>query len=94
MRKIPDHWMEQKIITQEEQKTTRKDHIEQMRERSGTISINSKLVSFLYELMRDHVPPGVLERIVQDSQDPECLYTNGWLALYAQDLPDRLSNNH
>lgn len=33
---------------------------ESLRERSGTVEIDSLLVSFLYELMRDHVTPGIL----------------------------------
>jgi hypothetical protein len=64
-----------------------------LRERSGSIKIDSKLVSFLYELMRDHVPPGVVEKLVQDSQMVEVKYTNGWLARYAEDLANRLVNN-
>lgn len=64
-----------------------------LRERSGTVRINSKLVSFLYELMRDHVPPGVVEELVQDSFDPDVTYTNGWLATYAEDLAKRLGDH-
>lgn len=65
-----------------------------MRKRSGTVKINSRLVSFLYELMRDHLPPGVVEEIVMASEDePECLYTNGWLAKYAEDISNRLKDD-
>jgi hypothetical protein len=62
-----------------------------LRERSGTIKINSKLVSFLYELMRDYLPAGEVESIVRNSQEPDCTYTNGWLAKYAEDLANRLT---
>lgn len=61
-----------------------------LRERSGSINLNSKLIAFLYVLIRDHLPLGDVEQLVRDSQDPECYYTNGWLAKYAQDIADRL----
>lgn len=50
-------------------------------------------MSFLYQLMRDELPPGKVEGIVRDCQEPDVLYTNGWLAKYAQDLAERLSDN-
>lgn len=66
--------------------------IEAMRERSGTVRIDSKLVSFLYQLMRDHVPPGVVEEVLNDSvHHSDIVYTNGWLAKYAEDIAKRLS---
>ena len=68
------------------------DETKALRERSGSVKINSKLVSFLYELMRDHLPPGKVEELVRASQDPDCIYTNGWLAKYAQDLANRLKD--
>lgn len=63
---------------------------DQLRERSGSVTVNSKLVSFLYELMRDHVPQGILEKLVIESQTSEVKYTNGWLASYAADIAKRL----
>jgi hypothetical protein len=64
-----------------------------LRKRSGTVTINSKLVSFLYELMRDHLPTGEVEALVRASEDePKCTYTNGWLAQYAEDLAKRLKD--
>lgn len=62
------------------------------RERSGTVQDDSPLVSFLYELMRDHLTPGKLEAMVRDCLHPQCtVYTNGYLAKYAQDLAKRLN---
>ncbi len=61
-----------------------------LRKRSGAIKINSKLVSFLYELMRDHLPPGKVEELARASTDPDVTYSNGWLAQYAQDIANRL----
>lgn len=63
-----------------------------MRKRSGNVNINSFLVSFLYELMRDHLPPGTVEEVVQNTlKESDCQYTNGWLAQYAQDIANRLT---
>lgn len=57
---------------------------------AGDVVINSKLVSFLYELMRDYLTPGKVEELVRNSQDGPFLYTNGYLAKYAEDLANRL----
>jgi hypothetical protein len=62
-----------------------------VRRASGSVQIESKLVSFLYELMRDHVPPGIVEQLVQGAAVADVQYTNGWLALYAQNLAGRLT---
>lgn len=59
----------------------------------------SPLVAFLYELMRDQVPVGVVERIVLTDEnartahddDPfEYVLTNGHLAAYAEEVAARL----
>jgi hypothetical protein len=69
------------------------DKNESMRERSGRVQINSKLVSFLYELMRDHLPAATVEELIRASEDESnVVYTNGWLAQYAQDLANRLKD--
>jgi hypothetical protein len=62
----------------------------ELRLRSGEININDRLTSFLYELMRDHLPLGVVEKLVCDSMESDVAYTNGWLAKYAEDLAKRL----
>jgi len=73
---------------------------QQLFERSGKVVGHSPLVSFLYDLMRDHLPPGVVERLVRESglvggETPyghwATTYTNGWLAMYAKDVADRLT---
>jgi len=62
-----------------------------LRQRSGTVNSEDPLVSFLYELMRDHVTPGDIEKVLQHSEDKgETQYTNGWLAEYAKDIANRL----
>ena len=67
-----------------------------LRERSGNIDKAGRLVSFLYVLMRDHLPPGKIEELVRETEldgSGENQYSNGWLALYAQDLMVRLTND-
>lgn len=65
---------------------------EAIRDRSGCVEIDSLLVSVLYELIRDHIPPGIIEGIIVNSQkDTRVVYTNGWLARYAEDLALRLT---
>lgn len=66
--------------------------IKEMREASGNVKIRSQLVSFLYELMRDHLTPGEVEGLVQRSQVSEVTYTNGWLARYAEHIASRLKD--
>ena len=66
---------------------------QELRERSGNVQFNSKLISFLYELMRDHVLLGDIESLVRSSESIETtLYSNGWLANYAADIAKRLQD--
>lgn len=65
-----------------------------LRAESGSVALDNRLVSFLYQLMHDHVTPGVVEGIV--SADAKYVgetitYTNGWLARYAEHLAKRLT---
>ncbi len=62
----------------------------ELRKRSDAVRYKGQLTSFLYELMRDEVTPGVVEQIVNTSPDEPVLYTNEWLAQYAADLAERL----
>jgi hypothetical protein len=65
----------------------------EMRYRSGQVTITDDLVSFLYTLIRDHVPPGIIEEILLDmtpGKGKATEYCNGWLASYAKDIADRL----
>lgn len=71
-----------------------KEEIKNLRERSGTITSNSKAVAFVYELLRDHLSAGTIERCVLNSTGPnteEFIFTNGYLAKYAIDVVKRLS---
>jgi hypothetical protein len=58
--------------------------------RSGEVRSSNKLTSFLYDLMRDHLPTSTVEKLVRDAQYTEVKFTNGWLASYANDLASRL----
>lgn len=54
---------------------------------------HSKLVEFLYELMRDKLPFGVVERLVRETEQGNCetmSFTNNHLAAYAVELANRL----
>ena len=66
----------------------------QTRDASGGVLDSSALVAFLYLLARDHITIGELEGAVRDAEKTvglECLYSNGWLAQYAQHLAERLT---
>lgn len=62
---------------------------------SNNVITSDPLVSFLYELMRDHVVPGTVEKIVQEDrfhleEKREISLSNGYLAQYAEDVAARL----
>jgi hypothetical protein len=61
-----------------------------LRSVSGNVSGTDRVQSFLYDLMRDHLPPGKVEEIVRNCDYASVSYTNGWLANYAADLSKRL----
>jgi hypothetical protein len=71
-----------------------KPHCKNMRKRSGNINDSSKLVAFIYTLIRDHVAPGDVEDILLHLPPDENImykYSNGWLAKYAKDIVKRLT---
>lgn len=81
----------------EKSKSNGPQGIRDLRARSGNIKSKDKLVGFLYILMRDYLPTGKIEEIMQGHVYPdgmladfESIYTNGWLAQYAKDLANRL----
>lgn len=61
-----------------------------MRNASGAIDDARPLVSFLYLLLRDHLHLGDVEEIVDRATKGAGMFTNGWLAQYAQDIANRL----
>ena len=52
-----------------------------------------KLVSFFYELIRDHITPGAVEAIMRNTEhvELEIVYSNKHLEAYARSLVQRLS---
>lgn len=68
---------------------------EGLRSRSGFVDSTDPLVSFLYILMRDHVPAGVVEEITRNHCEKDLSdanFCNGFIANYAKDVARRLQN--
>lgn len=71
-------------------------HIKAMRERTGNVTSKDIFVGLVYNLLRDHIQPGELEKLVQDTldhADQELHFTNGHLANYAKDIVWRLRSS-
>lgn len=62
-----------------------------LRELSGNVTIKNRLVSFLYDIMREKITPGYIEDALQNSLNVEITYINGWLAKYAEYVADSLT---
>lgn len=66
---------------------------ELMRDRAGKVDSNDKLVAFLYDLMRDYLPVGEVEKIIRENNVKDITsyqFTNGHLANIAKDMAERL----
>lgn len=63
-------------------------------EASGKVTLPGKLVAFLYLLMRDHLPPGVVGDLLKDFRlaRQSSSFTNGWLARYAEYVAQALTD--
>jgi hypothetical protein len=69
---------------------------EQTRQESGNVISDGDLSTFLYLLMRDHITPGLAEKLVMDvetSSHPTS-FTNGWLGHYSNYLAGRLQGKN
>lgn len=68
---------------------------EKMRELSGNVTSLSMLTGFLYLLMRDHLTPGHVENLIDSIEQSNfpMVFTNGWLARYADCLATRLTGS-
>lgn len=73
-----------------ETKDSLEDQTIKLRNESGTEESSDPLVSFLYELMRDYVPCGTIEKIMHSCNNDRCIFTNGYLARYAKNITKRL----
>ena len=64
-----------------------------LRERSGNVQSTDPLVSFLYLLLRDHMTAGDVESMIIDcvGENADTAFCNGYLAKYAEDLAQRLT---
>lgn len=73
----------------------KRELMQDLRRRSGEVNGSVALISFLYEILRDCIQPGDLEPIVQgiegEGLGANVHYSNGWLALYAEDVAKRLA---
>ena len=60
---------------------------------SGNVHSESKLVSFLYELMRDKLNPGAVQSILASvlAEEEDRHYCNGFLAQYAIYIANKLT---
>lgn len=74
-----------------ERKKIVKLRIDLLREESGYFRSKDPLVCFLYDVMRDHLPVGVVEKLVLENvHGLDCLFSNGFLAKYAENLAREL----
>jgi hypothetical protein len=66
----------------------------ELRAATGQVQDHRPVIGFLYCLLRDHLPCGVVEALVLENEDlgPKnvCKFTNGYLAKYAMLLAERL----
>lgn len=71
------------------------ERTKELREASGQVVYSDAITSFLYQLMRDHLPAGVVEKLVREvaAEPEEQVFTNGWLAKYANNLAEELKNS-
>lgn len=61
-------------------------------EKSGKITSSDPLVSFLYVVMRNGCPTGVVEQAMMEMSDEEIQYTNGYLAEYSKYIASKMRN--
>jgi len=64
------------------------DRFNKLRSDSGNIEYADTLTTFFYLLMRDYLPAGKVEKLVNEVVEgaETCLFTNGFLAQYADNL--------
>lgn len=71
-----------------------KDRNDQLIEDSGNIEYSDNLTSVFYQLLRDYIPAGQLEKVVREvAAEPEVrTYSNGFLAQYANNLANYVAS--
>ncbi len=66
---------------------------EDIKKCSGEFSSNDRLTAIFYELLRDHIAPGVLQQVFcENPPGTRNHFTNGWLAKYAAHLAKDVRN--
>lgn len=67
---------------------------EELKEASGEVSYSDPLTTFLYLLLHKELFAGKVEELVQEAvkNTEGCLFSNGWLAHYANNLASELQN--
>lgn len=67
---------------------------DELREASGEVVFSDPLTTFLYLLMRNELVAGKVEQLVREAVDSseECLFTNGWIAHYANNLAEEIKD--
>lgn len=61
-----------------------------LKDASGNVVDDTRLVSFLYSLMIESVPPGVIQKALCESPAGRVKYSNGFVAEYARYVARRL----
>lgn len=63
-----------------------------LRADTGALKSTDPLVSFLYHLLRDELPAGVVEGLVIKAiKNADALYSNGFMLQYAENIAARLT---
>ena len=68
---------------------------DEYRRHTGSVSCDDRVTALLYILMRDHLPTGVIQTIIDGClKNPGvCEFTDGHLARSAQLMADRLRSS-
>jgi hypothetical protein len=72
-----------------------KERIDALRSASGTVTYSDPLTTFFYLLMRNELATGTVAELVEEvvnDHGEEIIFTNGWLAKYANYLADQITN--
>ena len=71
-----------------------KERMDNLRSDSGEVSYSDPLTTFLYLLMRNELAAGKVEELVGEATNSteEILFTNGWLAKYANNLAEEIKS--
>jgi uncharacterized protein YodC (DUF2158 family) len=79
-----------RLLSREEYTVKSRDTL--LKEASGTVTSDDPMVGFVYDLLRDYVRPGDMERAVENNlYKGTCTFSNGWLAKYAKDVVETLT---